>query len=281
MNLVKSLKCNRCDKTVDVDDNFNYKMCPICREKDKARRGVLSENKKLTVQLDKNLQITSEDKQSMPKMLWSFSDFIEAYESQWHKKPSHDEYENRLATWKKQRIQIEADIEITESKSKLIEAKKLLRFDIWEKTSKQCEPFRLSKILKRQETQETLYHADECESCRNWLGVFEENQVLTLEEEQKAWSGTSKDQDDDSIGVERHQKDITTEALKLLLNEPTKEPREVDTSSRDYIKSLQKQPVEQTEPSTLEGEQDTERIVKTSKDKLKQWLETPEQDEET
>ena len=30
------IKCNKCGKTVSVDDNYNYKRCPNCKIKDEA-----------------------------------------------------------------------------------------------------------------------------------------------------------------------------------------------------------------------------------------------------
>ena len=46
---MKELKCNKCGKTVSVDDNYNYKRCPNCKIKDEAYLIKNRELKKLDV----------------------------------------------------------------------------------------------------------------------------------------------------------------------------------------------------------------------------------------
>lgn len=257
---MKTIKCRKCKKTVEVEDNYPVKTCVICRTKEKERLRVKRETKELDRQLTKSLQITDVDKQKLPKMFWHYSNFIDAFEERWHRKPSFPEYEKAKTEWKKNQLKKDADVEITESKTKLTEAKKLLRFDIWSKNNKQCEAFRLSKILKKKEIEAISKHVIECESCRDWNYNFEEGLILTEEQEAEAWSQETPKDIDDDIDVEKHHKEAN-EFLELL-REPSHEPKE------------------ETE-STLESESETQRVLDTPKDKLEEWSKSPETDEES
>jgi len=261
---MKELKCRKCKKVIEVEDGYKLRTCEICRTKEKERYRVKS--KKLNVELHKKLQITEEDKQKMPKMFWSFSDFTEEYERHFHRKPSYEEYQNRLLEWKKQQIQKESDLEVaklqSEAKAKIRDAEKWIRFDSYEPSNpKKCKAYRLMQLeaIERDEAY-IEEHESECESCKEWNYYREEGYLQTKEQEEEAWDKPQTEEDKIEKMLDRG-KDVTLEALEAI-------------SEQEHM------PKEETTESTLESEEDTQRILRMSEDKLKEWQQQPETEHE-
>ena len=124
---MKTIKCRRCRKNVDVEDDYQFKTCSICRVKDREDRRVKSELKKTEKKLSKDLKL---DKAKMPRMLWSYKNYCDTYSGYGWKKPSFKQYKEQLEEWVKHQIQMEADLEIEAQKRALLEEKRL-KDDPW------------------------------------------------------------------------------------------------------------------------------------------------------
>ena len=110
---MKTIKCRRCKKTVEVEDDYPYKTCSICRTRDREDRRVKSEIKKSEKKLSKDLKL---DKSRMPEMLWSYKNYCDALGQYWHTKPTYEAYQEKVEEWVKGQIELEADLKIAMEK---------------------------------------------------------------------------------------------------------------------------------------------------------------------
>ncbi|MCW3993003.1 MAG: hypothetical protein NWE85_00335 [Candidatus Bathyarchaeota archaeon] len=121
----KEIRCRRCNKTVEVEDDYPFKTCEICRTRDRADRRVKSEVKKSDKKLVKDLKV---DRSRMPEIFWSYKNFCIARSRFMHTKPSYEEYKQEVERWVKGQIEMEADLKIAMEKRR-----KLAESDPWER----------------------------------------------------------------------------------------------------------------------------------------------------
>ena len=163
---MKELQCNQCHKTVEVEDTYHFKTCPFCRIKYLKKYRLKQLDKKF-------LERHKIDKEKMPRALWSFSNFKEAW--QWDKKPSYeDDYKPARLKWVQNHASELADKEISQRRMSLFEreryAKRFLRFDLFEPTNRtKCKLYRLTRLgVREQDAKFQFEHAEECDSCGNF-----------------------------------------------------------------------------------------------------------------
>lgn len=240
---MKTIECNSCHKKVEVEDGYQYRSCPICRAKDKARKEILKTRRKLdreSKQLAKDLKL-----ETTPQFLRSFSAFSDVYEKLWHKKPTWEYYQKELEQAKMREVYQKSDLESRrlrlEHDRKFREARGLLRFDLFEPSNrKDCERFRLVKleVVKPEEIQLRPHflddHYDGCESCRDW----EYNRVNETLEPQElgkndSWAIIQKEEE----FPEDKMKDFDWSTLKPE-NRP--EPTNESSSRQDFDEHLER-----------------------------------------
>jgi hypothetical protein len=164
---MKEIKCRVCKKNKKVEDSYRFRTCPICRAKEKAKRMVQRQSKKL-------LEEYKLDKKTLPRSLWSFSAFSESFEGLWHRKPSFEEYRKEVEKFKKAQIWDKAEQEVMQNKVKSElkrrELREFIRFDLYEPTNRvRCKKYRYMQLgLYERDLRFMDEHIFECESCQDF-----------------------------------------------------------------------------------------------------------------
>lgn len=172
--MTKTIKCRRCSKTVEVNDDWKLKTCSVCLEKDRSYEKVKAEKRRLdreARQANKKLDFP------IPEIFQSFSKFQQTYKDKNLESPTYEEYQQRREDYIKEQIRQKAEKQATEERSKFSERRKkfmrFLRFDLHPASDKDvCQDWRLFKMgyYKNQPMPKTLYeHELQCKNCAIWL----------------------------------------------------------------------------------------------------------------
>jgi len=262
---MKEIKCRKCKKLVEVEDNFNYKTCPICRVKENARRDVEKEMRRLDRE-SKKLIKSLKFEYKIPEFLGTYSKYVKWYQQNFkgaEKKPTFPEYQERAKEEKKRQIWFKSDEESRQLQLDRSQNREYLRPDSFAYGSdpRKCEAYRLAK-LNEIEDLSIDEHLRYCNGeCDQWNYYREEGYLQTREQEETAHDKPQTEEDKIEKMLDRG-KDVTEEALEEL-SKPEHPPKE------------------ETTESTLESEEDTQRILRMSEDKLKEWQQQQETEEES
>ena len=145
---MREIRCRRCNKTVQVEDYYGLRTCPICHEKDRGDSRVRSAERNLdrtSVRLIESLKFM----EPIPEFLQSFTKY-QTYWRQYGKEVKASDYFKELEEFKKREVQRQADTQIAKTKGEFTAKKhflmKFLRFDVFEPSNReQCTTFRLQK----------------------------------------------------------------------------------------------------------------------------------------
>ena len=102
------IKCNKCGKTVSVDDNYNYKRCPNCKIKDEAyliKKRELQKWDKQAKQEIKGLGL----KEKLSPIFKNYSTYAKNYKHLFKRTPTFEEYEEALRSEKISQAYAQAD----------------------------------------------------------------------------------------------------------------------------------------------------------------------------
>jgi phage FluMu protein Com len=121
---MKEIKCNKCSKTVSVNDDYYLKRCPKCRVKDIAYNIKMRELKNYDKQSKEQIKDLGLQQEKLSPIFKNYSSYASNYNKLFKKNPSFDDYLSALRNEKLQLAQEQAD-----RIKKLSEKKDLTIFD--------------------------------------------------------------------------------------------------------------------------------------------------------
>jgi len=157
----KPLKCNKCDKTLQVPLDYEFKSCPICRTKYLEAYRAKIDLKKQMIQQSKELQI--HDVNELPEHLRSWKAYEESVKRQNLPKPLVKDYMKAKHTWKMMQIAEEAQFK-----------EKVAQEPHWAvpvNPDDKCGEVRTRRMAGQKPLEDTL-HIDGCKVCREWYAVW-------------------------------------------------------------------------------------------------------------
>ncbi|MCJ7631368.1 hypothetical protein MUP77_03045 [Candidatus Bathyarchaeota archaeon] len=157
---MKSIKCSKCDKTVKVEDNWQYKRCEICRTKDLAYKQVLKDKRKL------DREARNKIKELKLERAMNFSEWSKfAQEVLYDPSPTWERYSEYLKQRKEHEIYSKAETETYRLKSVNQKKYALINSELFPLShGRECYSFRLSRL----NGSENLNHLDNCSDCSDW-----------------------------------------------------------------------------------------------------------------
>ena len=121
---MKEIKCNKCSKTVSVNDDYYLKRCPNCRVKDIEYNIKMRELKNYDKQSKKQIKDLGLQQEKLSPILKNYLSYASNYKKLFKKTPSFDDY---LSALKNEKLRL-AD-EQADRIRKLSEKKDLTIFD--------------------------------------------------------------------------------------------------------------------------------------------------------
>jgi phage FluMu protein Com len=103
---MKSIKCNKCGKFVDVEDVYCLKRCPDCRIKDEAYLIKKRELKKLDREAQKQIKDLGLQKAKLSPIFKDYSTYAQNYQKLFKVTPSFDDY---LTALRQEKIRLAYD----------------------------------------------------------------------------------------------------------------------------------------------------------------------------
>ena len=174
---MKKLICNKCNKTVDVDDGYNFKRCPNCRTKDQIYSVKKRELRNFDKQSKKFLKELKVDKEKLKPEFRKFSAYYYFVKKYWKDaEPKFEDYEKAVRKEKLSIAHEQSDLEITrnktESKKLLAKLKPFIEFN--DVKGKDCRSFRLAKLCEKFKIKTNIEFDVEhdCDYCQDWLFNF-------------------------------------------------------------------------------------------------------------
>ncbi len=186
---MKTIKCGKCGKDVQVEEGYFNKCCPICLAKRKSDYAV--ENAERDFERESEKQLKSLFGENPPANL-SYSRMKQWYESH-GKELTWEQYLKNLQQAAIHKIQADGDSRVRElkgEKSKRIRYNaKFLNFELYPPSSREeCKKFRhqaMGSYPKNQTFMEE--HLAECFECRMWNDV-KESGCLNAEGSCEVWN---------------------------------------------------------------------------------------------
>jgi hypothetical protein len=175
MPQTKQIKCSRCDKTVEVPDDYSFKRCELCRAKDKARNLKNSEVRRELRKFDRDSKIQIKGLNKLPDFARSYSAFKRWYEKMFHDKPcTWDDYLKLIDHFRNRQAQEQSRIEISRRKHERSEEKILNALD-FPFESEDCKTYRIFRAKEKRSFEESDFiasHILKCKVCTDWLQWF-------------------------------------------------------------------------------------------------------------
>lgn len=234
---MKPIKCSKCGKTVNVEDNWQYKRCEICRTKDIAYKQVLKDKRRLDRESRNKIKELKLEGKALRFGEWEKI----AKEKFNNPKPTWEQYDVYLKQRKEREIFSKAEREIYRLKAENQQKYRLICQDLFPLShGRECYAFRLSRLNGSRD----IRHLSSCEDCSDWNYNFENDMLPALQDER-----------DDSEPVDPIEKweleqwrkrgaTVPDDSLDRL--KPKQEPENRDPSQISY------QPIRQQEPSQNE-----------------------------
>jgi DNA-directed RNA polymerase subunit RPC12/RpoP len=181
---MKQIKCSRCGKTVEVPEDWQYKRCPECHEKDKDYTQVKKNVRQQEREAEKLRESIDLDRNPS---LRTYSDFRRAFSR--FGEPTFEKYLKFLRDMKEKQRRENIDVRTKESLQKIRE-NKLVNALTFPLENEDCRTYRLSraKTERSPEEDEFLAHVYKCENCTKWLKWFKDRpEEPTKEGEMSYW----------------------------------------------------------------------------------------------
>jgi len=163
----KKIKCNRCDKTLEVPIDYQFKSCPICRTKYLAYKQAKRDIKEQIKEQNRELQI--HDPNELPEHLRSWEAYKESVKKQnQNLKPLLKDFMKAKHTWKMMQIEKEAQFK-----------EKIAREPHWAvpvNPNDICGEVRTRRMEGRPRIPEDTFHIQNCPLCRRWIAVWHRSQ---------------------------------------------------------------------------------------------------------
>jgi predicted RNA-binding Zn-ribbon protein involved in translation (DUF1610 family) len=164
---MKNLKCSRCKVSVDVNDDYYYKICPKCHVKVQAQVIKRTELRKLNKDSRKDIKSLGLTKDKLPPILWSFGAYAKAT-SKFKNKPTYEDYLNELN-------HKYLELARTTSANKALKSRMMPYVNYNDLTGNNCIYYRLGKLAIKFKFQFACdeSHVLNCENCKDWLANYE------------------------------------------------------------------------------------------------------------
>lgn len=262
---MKEIKCRKCKKTVQVEDAYPFSTCNICRAKEKVERELERKSRELI----ESLKFQNE----VPWCLRSFGNFRKCEERFKHPEPTFEQYQQKARECKENEIYQKEDAQLgymqADFEAKKRMARRMFHKDLFPFTSKECEKFRymiLGVIAKEEDFLKD--HISECDECRQWLQQYQTKCLPSQEHEHPFWSRERKKTIED---YEEEQGLKSNPQLDKIMSEIASEDSQRQQEHRELLESRHEEITERKE--ALE---EVKRISRMPKDKLQEWLDSPE-----
>ena len=186
---MKTIKCSKCEKDVQVDDSYSNLCCPICLAKRKANYQVASAERNFERESEKQLKALFGDN---PPIHLSFGNMQEFYRTHFRKELTWEQYLKNINDTKLHKIQQEADSKVRdirgEKQRKIMYDAKFLDFDMYPPSNRnECKKYRhMAMGSYPQNLQFLEEHVLECGECRLWKEVLDDG-VLVAENSSEIW----------------------------------------------------------------------------------------------
>lgn len=189
---MKQLICSRCDKTVEVVDDWKYRLCPDCHAKDVDR----SEVRKNVRKFERDCKSLKEgiDFEKYP-WLKNYGAFRKAFRR--FGEPSFEKYQQVLKDihererWKN--IELKTKIQVRKMRKER-EENKLVDAESFSLKNDDCKTYRLLRAKDQRSPEEAEFmgsHIYKCRTCTDWLESFksyrEEQDQNLPEGDIRAW----------------------------------------------------------------------------------------------
>lgn len=276
---MKEIRCNKCSKLVNVDDDYNYKRCPNCKIKDEAYLIKKRESDKWDKQAKQDIKGLGLKKDKLPKILWNFSVYAKDFEKNFHRKAIYEDDYLKELSHAKLEVAHEENEQLREkhkSESKKLhdKYKKYINVAYAPCHGKKCEDFRWSKVcdkfgLKVRNLEPELEHADNCEDCDTWLYNFMNNMLFDVAE----------DFEEPKDRIEELEEKVGGKVLDVDLDSLRKNEGMTKFISEGKIEPLRPQYEKETESKGLganawgeESHQEESKPKESHQDKLKKMF---------
>jgi len=194
---MKTIKCSKCEKDVQVDDSYSNLCCPVCLAKRKANYQVESAERDFERESEKQLKALFGE--NPPEHL-SFGKMKEFYETHFHRELTWESYLRAIQEAKIHRIQSEADSKVRDIKgeksAKIMYNSRFLDFEMYPPSNREtCKKFRhMAMGSFMQDVRFIETHSLECGECRLWHESLT-NGVLVAEYSSEIWQQQPTEQE--------------------------------------------------------------------------------------
>jgi DNA-directed RNA polymerase subunit RPC12/RpoP len=255
---MKTLKCSTCGKHVQVEDAYQFKTCPNCLTKIRAKRIIKKEIRRLDREAQKQQKELGLKKEKLNPIYRTYSTYVQNYEKYFHRKPSFEQYLNAI---REEKLRIAREEAQEQAKDMLKQKREEKRFltDLFPLKSEDCVRFRQIMIRPKSDPDNGFFankHATECECCARW-------RIFDREHASEENGDGFADSDFKPIGANPHESEVEesesdkakkalaeiddkrTEDFKRTSTDSFSEEREVDRkefedNNQDYRKAKQK-----------------------------------------
>jgi len=172
---MKTLICYRCKKTVEVEDVWTLKACPLCKTKEKARKQVQKEKRRL------DREARNKIKELKLEKALRFGEWEKLAKEKFNNpNPTWEQYLGYLKQRKEHEIFDKAEREIFHLKASNQKKYALMCSELFPLShGKECSNFRLSRL----NGSKNLEHLDGCSNCSDWNYNFINDLLPTQDED--------------------------------------------------------------------------------------------------
>lgn len=268
---MKTIECNSCHKKVEVEEDWVFKSCPMCRVKDKARKEIVKYKRRL------DRQARNRIKELKLEKAMSFTEWSKfAREVLHNTEPSWEQYLDYLRLRKEHEIYDEAERESYRLKAGNRQKYALIRFDLFEPSNRRnCYSFRMNRL----NGSEDVSHLDECESCGDWNFNFV-NEMLKPRECEDSGSWIQTPRDDSEFGFEK-SKTIPDHSLDRFKPKQQSEAETINDAFQKGNVRVESQPNPEAQPTEPQSDQDFISQLEDNYLKRKPQSEQPREQSET
>jgi DNA-directed RNA polymerase subunit RPC12/RpoP len=285
---LKSIKCSKCGKIVEVKDEWQYTRCEICRTKDLAYKQVLKDKRKL------DREARNRIKELKLEKAMNFSEWSKfAQEKLNNPNPNWEQYLDYLKQRKEHEIFDKADRETYRLKAENQQKYRLICQDLFPfKNERECYSFRLSRLNGSKDVR----HLNSCEDCSDWDYNFV-NDMLPQQDERESsekidpidrweteqWRKRGATLPDDSLDRFKPKQKSETEAMSDAIQKDNVkvEPLEQEPQNKPENLDVHSEPETQNEPQPSEPLDPQQYIEQMFQRKQNQQPEDGNEDQKT